>query len=459
MSKPDNNPPDYTPVANASAEAAKLGSELGQAQLAENKRQYDLNSAVAAPVVKAQGDLLQQQIAQGNDYNDYMKQYSRPVETSLFNESMGFSPEEIAQIQAAQGTPGANDLTVKLAADATARKQGTEQTARDGLTALNTTLTDRIGESDKQVYDRNAADIEAQAGQAVADSRAGLTGAINTAARQGLRYGWSPAKMAAVAGGQSVQNGAAQAAAANAKRSEATGIMYTRGVGSAQQGLTGGMAARSMKQQDDALTYAKKLDTAGLYRGLPSASQGAYNTAVQAGNSAVGNQMQPSTAYMSGISAGNGTQMQGQQLNLQGQTALAGLQSSNYNATSNQDNGIFSALGTVGGQFAGSKAGSTLIASAFSDEKVKKDIKKTDENEALDGIKKLNVKNWKYDPEKVEGQDDKEHTGAMAQDMKKNLGDTVSDGKMVDLISAVGVNMAATKALAKQVDKLQRGMK
>lgn len=90
-----------------------------------------------------------------------------------------------------------------------------------------------------------------------------------------------------------------------------------------------------------------------------------------------------------------------------------------------------------------------------SDEKVKKDVKKVDDKKSLAGIKQLDVKKWKYDPNKVDGQDDEEHIGAMAQDMEKNLGKQVSNGKIVDLISAVGITMSATKALAKEVDKLK----
>ena len=77
----------------------------------------------------------------------------------------------------------------------------------------------------------------------------------------------------------------------------------------------------------------------------------------------------------------------------------------------------------------------------------------------MEGIKKTEISKWKYDPEKVQDAeliDDKEHIGGMAQDLQKNLGDQVSNGKMVDIISAVGISMAATKALAKKVDKLEK---
>lgn len=124
-----------------------------------------------------------------------------------------------------------------------------------------------------------------------------------------------------------------------------------------------------------------------------------------------------------------------------------------YNADDNS--GLYSALGSVAGAYVGSESGSKAITSIFSDEKVKKNIKPVSEVAALNGITKLNVKSWKYDPDKIDDQDGDEHIGAMAQDMQKHLGRKVSNGHMVDLISAVGVNMAAIKALNKKVDQLK----
>ena len=62
--------PDYTPVANASAHAADLGKQLGDAQLAEAKRQYEINRSIAEPVVAAQLGLMNQTNSQGADYYD-----------------------------------------------------------------------------------------------------------------------------------------------------------------------------------------------------------------------------------------------------------------------------------------------------------------------------------------------------------------------------------------------------
>lgn len=590
--KDGGDAPDFTALAAAADKAAVLGKELGDAQLAENKRQYDLNYSVQKPVTEMQLGLMGQTKEQGDDYFNYMKQYSRPAEISLFYEAMGFTPDEIQQIEdsraaetaafrtqqeqlqqerlanaqpiyadiptsgiktvlpegAVKGselsgrstglasvgddktlirvknppylsskygtnlafsgnnngsnnpystvfadpdayyvdkggyyekvtptyetetgtqrvqigkeqvssdstgnvvqTPETDALTNKLAALASARMKAQSKEERDAIDAQSLVLEQRLGETNAQVYERYKNDIEAEAGAAVADSRAGYTNSLNVAARQGIRYGFSPAKLAAMATQQGVAQGAMQAAAANQTRKAATETMYGRGVAEASQGLTRVNANRSMRQQDDSLQFAKKLDLAGVYRGLPGASQGAYSASINAGNSAVGNQNATSAQYLQGMNAGTNTIMAGQQAKIGGLSNIAQMQTGMYNAQAGSGDAIWGALGQVGGA-----AASSWITS---DKNVKKDIKKVDDESALEGIKKTEISSWKYDKEKAPADtDDKEHIGAMAQDLKKNLGSQVSDGRMVDLISAVGVNMAATKALAKKVDKLE----
>lgn len=556
--KKDSDPPDYSQVADASREAAQIMAELGRDQLAENKRQYENNMRVTEPVVAAQLGLMNQQQAQGDDYFNYMKQNARPVEQQLMYESMGFSPEEIQQIEEsraretaawnakvgerqqqtisktvdiptystkevypdgavkgngkrvlsyttssngpmgglsgismptsmvldpnkyyikdAQGayrevqpktqivegsksvtldaqrgddgtysvmeTPETDALVAKLGAQASARLAAMDKSERDAILGKSNDLASRIGETNTQVYNRYKDDIEAEAGQAAADARAGNTNALNTAIRQGIRYGFSPGKIASTAGTMSVAQGAQQAAAQNATRKAATETMYGRGVGAADQALKGITANRSNRQQDEAIRTGKKLDVAGLYRNLPGASQGSYGLAVSAGNSAVNNQNSTSQQFMNGVTQGNNMIAQGQQTKVGGLSSVLGAQTSAANANSGSGDAIWGALGTVGG---------ALIAS---DENVKKDVSDMDDDDALEGVKGLDVKRWKYDDEKIEGMDDREHIGPMAQDAKKHLGKQVSDGRMIDVISALGVNLAATKALAKKVDKM-----
>lgn len=555
--KKDSDPPDYSAVAQASTEAAKIMADLGREQLAENKRQYENNMRVTEPVVAAQLGLMNQQQVQGDDYYNYMKQNARPVEQQLMYEAMGFTPEEIQLIEEsraretaawnakqgerqqqtiskavdiptyttkevlpegaikgngqrvrsatdtssggiyniptyitldpnkyyvkdAQGryrevqpkteivegsksvtleaqrgddgtysvmeTPETNALISKLAAQASARMAAMDKEERDAILAKSDELAARLGETNTQVYNRYKDDIEAEAGQAAADSRAGFTNALNTAIRQGLRYGFSPAKLESTAGSMSVLQGAQQAAAQNATRKAATETMYGRGVSSADQAMQGLTVNRANRQQDEAIRTGKKLDVAGLYRNLPSASQGAYSLAVNAGNSAVGNQNSTSQQFMNNMNQGNNLIAQGQQTKVNGLSSVLGAQTSAAN--SGAGDAIWGALGTMGGAVLGNTA-------IFSDEKVKKDVKGVSDDEALECVKGLTVKRWKYDGDKIKGMDDKEHIGPMAQEAKKQLGERVSDGKTIDVISALGVSLAATKALAKKLEKME----
>lgn len=81
-------PPDYTPVANASKEAAEIGAQLGREQLAEARRQYDQNMAVVRPVVDAQLDIMRQTADQGRDYYEYGKTF-RPLEQQMLTQASG----------------------------------------------------------------------------------------------------------------------------------------------------------------------------------------------------------------------------------------------------------------------------------------------------------------------------------------------------------------------------------
>lgn len=110
-------PPDYTPVAQASKEAAEISVALGREQLAEAKRQYDTNMAVAQPVVNAQLQIMQQGINQGNDYNAYQKQF-RPLEQAMLADISGISAADMERLNA-----------MRSAATATSRTQWEQQQA------------------------------------------------------------------------------------------------------------------------------------------------------------------------------------------------------------------------------------------------------------------------------------------------------------------------------------------
>lgn len=91
-------PPDYTPVANASKEAAEIAARLGQAQLDEARYQYDANMAIARPVVEAQLGIMQQTADQGRDYYEYGKTF-RPLEQNMLRQVQGqLTPAQIVRL-------------------------------------------------------------------------------------------------------------------------------------------------------------------------------------------------------------------------------------------------------------------------------------------------------------------------------------------------------------------------
>lgn len=223
--------PDYTPMANATTQAAMISDALGREQIAEAKRQFDANMEIAKPIVAKQGTLMDQAISQGNDYYQYMVSKQRPVEDALNAEAM----------------TGQQDAATK---------------------AL----------------------MQEAADKAIADSRAGTTQQMNQLVRQGIRYGFSPERMASMGTSAALAGAQQQVGASNAARTQA-------------------------KSE----AWAKKMDVAGLYRGLAGASQGAYSVANQSGNSAVQNQLAPSDSYMSQVARGTGTVLAGQQMKVQGE--------------------------------------------------------------------------------------------------------------------------------------------
>lgn len=232
--------PDYSAMAAATEKSAQLGSDLGNAQLTENKRQYDQNQATIAPLLAKQGTLMDQSMAQSQDYYDYNKSASRPIEAEINKEAMNAGSEQL---------------------------QG------------------------------EAAD------KALADARGGFTSSANMMARQGIRYGFSPEKMAAAAGDASATQGLAEATAANGART----AELNRGFG-------------------------MKMNAASMYRGLPQASTAAAGVASGAGSVAVNGTLGASAQYLGGMNAGTSTIMNGQQLAQQGIGNILSAQSGAYNA-------------------------------------------------------------------------------------------------------------------------------
>jgi hypothetical protein len=95
-----------------------------------------------------------------------------------------------------------------------------------------------------------------------------------------------------------------------------------------------------------------------------------------------------------------------------------------------------------------------LTGKLMSSKSVKVDKRKIDEDAVLKAVKRLPVERWRY---KKGVADEGDHIGPYAEDVQRELGDDVAPGgKVIDVISMFGVNLAALQALASKVDRLER---
>lgn len=249
--------------------------------------------------------------------------------------------------------------------------------------------------------------------RAVADSQGGYTRALNQSFRQARRYGMSPV---AASGAMTVQQAANTAGSATAAR-----------------------------DKEIALGTAKKLDVAGLYRGMPGASQGAYTVANQSGNSAVNNSTTVGNGMTTGTATAAGLTMQGQGMRLQGLGNILSNQTAQYNAGQNSS----SPLGGIGSMLGGAAS----LYTAISSKKLKTNKKPVDAELITKGLQRIPVEAWSYKDGEADGGD---HIGPYAEDVNREFGDAAApDGERIDLVSMNGLALAGIKSLADRMDKME----
>ena len=194
------------------------------------------------------------------------------------------------------------------------------------------------------------------------------------------------------------------------------------------------------------LSWAKRMDAAGLGRNLPSNQATSTGLALNAGNSAVAN----SAAGGINARADAGQLNQGYGGAVGANTSAGNLylgqydaQLKGYAAKQQADAALWGGIGQAAG-----------MAYAKSSKKIKTNKQPIEDAEILKEVKTLPIEKWKY--KKGEG-DGGEHVGPYAEDVQSRFGDKAAPGgKMIDIISMVGINLAAIKALSKQVDKIER---
>lgn len=255
---------------------------------------------------------------------------------------------------------------------------------------------------------------EAEAGTAVADvgMQAQLAREQNTRAQQ--RMGVNPNSGAATAMANTMSLGEAAAKAG---------------------------AANTARKNVETIGAARKMDAASLGRNLASNSATSASVALNAGNSAVNNAGVPVSQAQSAA----GMVGQGFQTAISGNSSAGQLYGQAAQTQANASGGLFGDLATIG-----------MSAAKLwpSDKKTKKNIKPMSDEEALEAVENTPVSTWKY--KKGEG-DGGEHTGPMAQHVKKTMGEEAAPrGKALDPITMNGVTMAGMAALSRKVDKLSK---
>lgn len=320
------------------------------------------------------------------------------------------------------------DLAMQLTNDYMDTSRQQKQFARDQNQYYKDTFqpVEQQMVRDAMDYD-SAANIKRVSGEAAANVNQQFSNARGQSARLAGRYGLGSTAFSGPVGAS--------------ERAQALGAAGAA-TGAAAQTRDKGIALRA-----GASNFGRNMPNtaSNFYAGGNASNAAAFGTGQQA---------------MQNIGQNAAVMGQGFNTFIQGNNSAGGLygQAASIENQSNANgNALFGALGGVAGQFAGSKAGSAMIAGWLSDVNAKKDIQPVSDNEALAAVKATPVSRWTYKGGMGDG---RRHIGPMAQDVNRNMGeDAAPGGTSLDPITMNGVNMAATAALARKVERLEREVK
>ena len=93
MGSKGSPPPDYTPMAEASAEAARIQAGLGREQLQFARDQYNRSAPILESIAQNQIAAQNEQLQQARDYYDYQRDTYRPVERGLVQDAQNFNSQ------------------------------------------------------------------------------------------------------------------------------------------------------------------------------------------------------------------------------------------------------------------------------------------------------------------------------------------------------------------------------
>lgn len=201
-------------------------------------------------------------------------------------------------------------------------------------------------------------------------------------------------------------------------------------------------AANKARTDTEAQGYARKMDSANLGRNLASSQATSANTAMTLGNSSVSNAQVPLTVAQNGAAMMNSGFSGAGNLNASA-GSLYGQAAQITNSANAQGDATMQMLGQVGGAF---------IAS---DVRLKTAIKGMNPDAALKAINRTPVSSWQYRRGSKADDGGRRHTGPMAQDVQRTMGEKAAPGgTTIDLITMNGMTMAAIQALSQKVDRL-----
>jgi hypothetical protein len=175
-------------------------------------------------------------------------------------------------------------------------------------------------------------------------------------------------------------------------------------------------AMTSADNRAEQMGWARRMDAAGLGRGLAGASAAAYQGSVGAGNAGAGTYQQPGQGYMAGMGQGAGTMMGGYQTGMRGLQGIVDSQTSVYNTGVNAQGEMYGALLGAGGNMMAAGMGSGGI---FSDRRLKEGI----EFSHVDQNSGLNIYTFRY-----KGAPNRKFMGVIADEVETRFPDAVAYG-------------------------------
>ena len=216
--------------------------------------------------------------------------------------------------------------------------------------------------------------------------------------------------------GQQQNQRAMAAMGANPNSGRFAGMQNATGL---QQAAVRANAMTGARNQAQQMGYARKLDAAGLGRGLAGASAAAYGGASNAGSMAGGNAQSAGQNYMAGMGQGAGTIGAGQNMQIQGLSSVLNAQTQSYINTQDSFMGDLGAV--LGGAGALAKGGGFAAIMGGSDRRIKENI----EEVGVDQRTALPLYEFNYKPEF--GDPTIRYVGVMADEVELSYPDAVYD--------------------------------